>query len=936
MNRKQRRAAKSQGNAVPGRPAPPGPAGSSAQIADWFAAALSHHQAGRLAEAEGCYRKICALDPRHVDSLHLLGVLAGQTGRNDVAIDLIGRALALKPDLAEAHYNLGNILALENRLDQAAAHYERVLALRPKFVEAHNSLGTVLSDQGKTREAMACFEQALSLKPDYAEAHYNQGIVLTKTNRLDDAATRYERALAFKPDYHEAHYNLGNILKKQGRLDDAALRYRQVLALRPDFVEAHNGLGAAFLEQGKAGEALACFERALVLKPGYVDALHNRGSALRDLERFDEALACYDAALAIKPDYAEAFNNRGIALQELKRFGDALASYDKAIALKPDYTEALYNRGNALRDLERPAEALANYDAALAVKPDHAEAFNNRGIALHELKRFDEALASYDKAIALKPDYAEAFNNRGITFRELERFDAALASYDKAIALRPDYAEAFNSRGHLLNGEGKWAEAVVDFERALALKPDYAGAKFDLCMAQLPVLYRDEPEIAKRRATYQEYLEALCVDVDRGRMPRDMAKAIWSSQPFFLAYQGYNDRDLQSLYGSLVCRIMAERYLPAVLSPPPRSDEPVRLGIVSGFFRQHSNWKIPIKGWLSQIDRSRFRVFCYHTGVVADAATKQAAALSDRFVQGPLSIDRWRQAILDDAPHVLIYPEVGMNAVSAQLAAQRLAPVQCNSWGHPDTSGFPTLDYYLSSALMEPPDAQDHYTERLVRLPNLSIHCEPFDPQPSSLRRTDLGLRSTATIYWCGQSLYKYLPQFDQVFPRIAREAGDCQFAFIQYWQGTHLNDLLFQRLERAFADFGLRAADYCVLLPRLEPSQFVAAIGLCDIVLDSIGWSGCNSTLEGLHHDSPVVTMTGPLMRGRHTTAILKMMAVDETITETIDDYVSVSVRLARDLPWRMAVRNRISENKHRIYRDTTCVAALQDFLNSVARRSL
>src|SRR5262249_28988235 len=141
----------------------------------------------------------------------------------------------------------------------------------------------------------------------------------------------------------------------------------------------------------------------------------------------------------------------------------------------------------------------------------------------------------------------------------------------------------------------------------------------------------------------------------------------------------------------------------------------------------------------------------------------------DRFVQGPLPLDRWRQEILADAPHLLIYPGVGMDPISAQLAAQRLAPVQCNSWGHPDTSGFPTLDYYLSSDLMEPPDGQDHYTERLVRLPNLSIYSEPIEQPPASITRQDLGLRSTAIVYWCGQSLFKYLPQFDEVFPRIAR-----------------------------------------------------------------------------------------------------------------------------------------------------------------------
>jgi len=326
-------------------------------------------------------------------------------------------------------------------------------------------------------------------------------------------------------------------------------------------------------------------------------------------------------------------------------------------------------------------------------------------------------------------------------------------------------------------------------------------------------------------------------------------------------------------------------------------------------------------------------VFGYYTGVQEDAETKQAAAVCDRFVQGPLSLDRWRQAILDDAPHVLIYPEVGMDPVSAQLAAQRLAPIQCNSWGHPDTSGFPTLDYYLSSELMEPPEAQDHYTERLVCLPNLSIYYEPLDLPPVSLSRADLGLSSTATIYWSGQSLFKYLPQFDQVFPRIAREVGDCQFVFIQYHRGTYLNGLFSQRLDKAFAAFGLRAADYCVLLPRLDVRRFVAAIGQCDIVLDSIGWSGCNSTLESLHHDLPIVTMAGSLMRGRHSMAILKMMGVADTITETVDDYISTAIRLARDVPWRTAVKSRISENKYRVFRDTTCVSALEAFLNRATR---
>jgi predicted O-linked N-acetylglucosamine transferase (SPINDLY family) len=314
-----------------------------------------------------------------------------------------------------------------------------------------------------------------------------------------------------------------------------------------------------------------------------------------------------------------------------------------------------------------------------------------------------------------------------------------------------------------------------------------------------------------------------------------------------------------------------------------------------------------------------------------DAETKAAADLCDRFIQGPKSIEGWRAEILGDAPNVLIYPEIGMDRVAPVLAAQRLAAVQCNSWGHPDTSGFPTLDYYLSSDLMEPPDGQEHYTERLVRLPNLSTYCEPTVQPSASKSRQDFGLRSSATVYWCPHALHTYLPQFDALFPRIARGAGDCQIVFIKYQ--ARIAEIFNQRLDRAFRALNLRVEDYCVFLPRLEERDFVAAAGQCDVLLDSIGWSGCNSSLESLTQDLPIVTMPGPLMRGRHSMAMLKMMGVNETIAETTDDYVSTAVRLASDRSWRIAIKEKISENKHRLYRDRACIAALETFLSNVAR---
>ena len=753
-------------------------------------------------------------------------------------------------------------------------------------------------NQRKFAAAERVFKEVLRSEPNHVGALNLLTVVLMSTDRFAEAEPFIARAISLGQASDASHYNFGLILKRLNKPTQALQQFSEALRINPAVPDAWNSRGTVFNDLAQYKEAIFDFDQAILLNPNYSGALANKGKSLAALKRYDEASAMYEKALALKPDLAEAWLGRGIVFAGFKRFDEAFAAYDKAFALKPDLAEAWLGRGDVFA----------------------------------ELKRFDEAFAAYDKALALKPDLAEAWLGRGNMFRGLTRFDEAFASYNQALALKPDYAEAFYGRGSASMESGKWAEAVVDYERAIALKRDYPEARLALCVAQLPVLYTEEREIAERRAAYQQQLEVS--DVDQRRRACDWANAVGSTQPFFLAYQGCNDRDLQSAYGSLVCRIMAERYPPPPLSPPPRSDERIRLGIVSGFFRRHSNWKIPIRGWLSQIDRRQFQLFGYHTGVDNDAETQLAAGMCDRFVQGPFSVDRWRETILTNAPHVLIYPEVGMHPVSVQLAAQRLAPVQCNSWGHPDTSGFPTLDYYLSSELMEPPDAQDHYTERLVRLPNLSIYYEPLDEPTGPLSRTDLGLRPTATIYWCGQLLYKYLPQFDEVFPRIACDLGDCQFVFIEYPKGAHVTNLFRTRLDKAFAAFGLRATDYCVILPFLSTHRFVAAIGQCDIVLDSVGWSGCNSTLESLHHDLPIVTMTGALMRGRHSTAILKMMRVEETITYTIDAYVSTATRLGRDMAWRVAIKNKVSAGKHRIYRDSSCIDALQEFLFRVVRQ--
>jgi predicted O-linked N-acetylglucosamine transferase (SPINDLY family) len=355
--------------------------------------------------------------------------------------------------------------------------------------------------------------------------------------------------------------------------------------------------------------------------------------------------------------------------------------------------------------------------------------------------------------------------------------------------------------------------------------------------------------------------------------------------------------------------------------------EKVRVGIVSGFFYNHSNWKIPIKGWVQNLNRDRFELFGYYTRERQDAETEIAVQSFDRFLQGPLSVEAWAATIRQDDLDVLIFPEFGMDAMTVRLGGLRLAPVQATSWGHPETSGLPTIDYYLSSDLMEPENGQDCYTESLVRLSNLSIYYRPLTLMPDAVTRSALGLAEEDTFYWCCQSLYKYLPDHDDVFPRIAAQFSGSRFVFIAHIS-QQVTETFQRRLDHAFRQFNLNYQDYCRFLPAMKPSRFAGVSAIADVFLDSIGWSGCNSSLEVIAHNIPIVTWPGELMRGRHTLAMLKLMGLEDLVARDKEDYIARAVRLGQDPQYRRAISRHIAAHQHKLYEDLAPIRALEDFL--------
>lgn len=236
--------------------------------------AIQHQQTGRPDLTEEICRRILAAEPHHADALHLLGVVAHQTGKYEDAKGYLEQAIHLKPTEAAFQNSLGEVYRALRRAPEAVACYRRALELKPDCAEAHYNLGIVFQAQGDLEQAVACYRRTLKLKPKSAEAYNNLGTALRDLGKPDEALVCYRRAVQLKPDSAEAYNNLGGALHDQGNPDEAVACCRRAVQLKPELAEAHYNLGNALKRQGKLDEALACCRRALALKPGW-STLHS-------------------------------------------------------------------------------------------------------------------------------------------------------------------------------------------------------------------------------------------------------------------------------------------------------------------------------------------------------------------------------------------------------------------------------------------------------------------------------------------------------------------------------------------------------------------------------------------------------------------------------------------------------------------------------------
>jgi predicted O-linked N-acetylglucosamine transferase (SPINDLY family) len=714
-----------------------------------------------------------------------------------------------------------------------------------------------------------------------------------------------------------------------GRLEEALAAYRALIGAHPARAELRYRAGVALMALRRFEEAEAELARAALLEPGQPAAWLSLGLARRELLRHEGALEALSKARAIDPAIPQVNGQLGLVLRELGRLEEALERVAEEARRYPGIARNHNNLGTTLIAAGRERDAEAAFVEAVRIDRNYAMAYTNLAGLLQKRGELAGAETAWREVVRLSPADTRALLQLGLVLTSRWRPADAEPFLRRACGIAPQDPEPARLLAYVLKRLNRADEARDVARGILARDPADLQAAVVEALA-LPAVPASTDAVARAREAYAKGLDSLVAR--EALFAKDAAQVLkLQSENFHLAYQGGDDRPLQAKYAGFLARLgeRAEpRFYAARTRRPIAKGERIRVGFLSSFFRDCTAGKY-FRSWAADLDRTRFEVFVYYTAYVRDAFSEALAKEVEHHRHIVDTVPRIAEIVLADAPDVLVFPDVGMDTASYLLAGMRLAPAQAAGWGHPVTTGQGAIDAYFTCAAMEPEGAEAHYTERLERLPGIGTRYAR--PVPSSTKsRAELGLPAEGTLYLCPQSLFKVHPDNDALLAAVLAADPAGRLVFIEDQDPPLTRDFR-ERLARSFASHGVEEGR-AVFIGRMGHADFLRVNELADVMLDTLHWSGGNTSLDAIAMGLPVVTLPGAFMRGRQSAGMLRLAGVPELVAKDAADYVRLATRLGRDAGWREEVRQRLAAGATVLFDDPAPVEAFSRALERLA----
>jgi protein O-GlcNAc transferase len=784
-------------------------------------------------------------------------------GKLDEAEDYYQQVLALDPQDAQVHNKLGDIAYERGHLAVAEAAYRRALEIAPGFGDAAINLGLTLDGQGRSAEAEATYQQLIVREPGNAVAQFNLAANLTVQNRLPEAEASYRQAIQINPAFSFAHFNLGTLLQGQNRLDEAESCFRRVLEINPDSVNTYANLGGILLTQARYAEAEALLKQASNAAPVSPQLLWMLSNALLAQAKGAEADTWLWRLLEVQPTHAEA---RAILLETLSaqdRLVQADSHYQRLIASVTEDANWHFQLGDRQAQLRHMAEAVACYQVAIRIKPDFAEAhFNLGGIQIGQ-GLTASAERSFRAVLAINPQHAYAHINLALLLMGQHKPEEAEASCRSAIEHAPQTGDFYCILASILKSQGKMADAEQALKQALEVDPGLVDQRLEL--ASWKLFNMVENQATDPQALFAEHCRI-------GDIYEAGLRDAWPRHQ--------NQRDPQ---------------------------KQLRVGFVSADLCNHAvaSFIEPVLEHLT--NASDIAVFIYYNNSVDDEITYR---IRSRFrhwrkVAGLSDADLVTQ-ITQDGVDILIDLSSHTSMHRLQAFAYKPAPVQVSWMGYPGTTGFRSVDYFLSDRFILPPGQfESQFVEKIVRLPANA-------PFKSTVNPPDLvalpALAKGHVTFGSFNRVGKINAEVVAIWARVLQSVPNSRMLL-----GSMPADGEHPAILGWFADAGI-SADRLTFEPHCDLRKYLMLHQQVDICLDTFPYSGGTTTMYAVWMGVPTVTLHGQTIPSRTSTSIMGHLGLDNYIAGDADEFVRKAVAAATDLDslanLRMSMRTSIQQS--------------------------
>jgi len=427
-------------------------------------------------------------------------------------------------------------------------------------------------------------------------------------------------------------------------------------------------------------------------------------------------------------------------------------------------------------------------------------------------------------------------------------------------------------------------------------------------------IYIDNDKSNFSRLKFQENLENI-KDLEinnyekKDRLPRIIT--------FYLSYNNENNLPILKKFNQNISKLYPELNMLLNLKYSSFVSK-IRIGFVSEYLTDHTIGKL-FSSLILELDANKFDVTVFHSSNTKNGYIKKLIDLKVKTVNLPLllkdKIKIFENAKLD----IVFYTDIGMSLDLYYLTFYRLAKFQINTWGHPETSGNNNIDYFLSNEMSETQDSSKYYSEKLVKFKNFNIYC---DIPRFNNKEFNYNFPINKNIYFCPQTIFKIVPDFDEILKDIINLDHKALIFFIKD-SYHHQYKILLQRFKNKKIDL-----DKIIFLDRLSQSEFIYLCGKSDVLLDPLYFGAGNSFMETFLYPAPLVTCPSTFLRSRLALGLYKQLNIqDAPICKSKEDYVFKAVELANNKKNNLLIREQISEKRKSFFKNKNVLTEYENF---------